>query len=204
MNRNRLCPILCIGIDNTPTNIEIINGRFTPHHDRGELIFKTIKKFDDNTMEQLLKETKRLGKSIFAVYQGDFFRLDKLISPAKIDMIFHSRVIHHLGMDDRYLLEEMCRKLSFVTVELEDIYSRLMPLLAALMTWGVDRYNLSLMNGAVISCIRDPGESHLHGYVKKVLPNSYVKLILGEDSHFHNKYPVSVKESISEEFTWYE
>jgi hypothetical protein len=146
----------------------------------------------------------QLGRSIFAIHQGDFFRLDKLISPGRIDIIFHSRVIHHLGMDDRYLLEEMCRNLSFVTIELEDIYSRIMPLLAALMTWGVDRYNLALMNGAVLSCIRDPGESDLHGYVKKVLPNSYVKLILGEDSHFQNKYPVSVKKLISEEFTWYE
>ena len=203
LGRNKKIPMVCIGIDNTPANIKLTKTRFVPLHDMGEVIFKRISKIDDNTIDSLSLETKRTRENIFAVYHGDFFKLDKLISPGKIDMIFHSRVIHHLGLEDRYLLEEMCRKLSFITVELEDIYSRVMPLLAAIMIWGIDHGNLALMNGGVLSCIRDPGKEDLRGYIKQVLPNSYVRLILGENDFHKSGYSADTKAELTDNFLWY-
>jgi SAM-dependent methyltransferase len=201
--RNKRIPIVCIGIDNMPANIELAKARFTPIHDRGEVIFKSISKICDNTIDNLSLEAKRTGRNVFAIYRGDFFKLDKLISSSKIDMIFHSRVIHHLGLEDRYLLERMCQRLSFITVELEDIYSRVMPLLAAIVTWGIDHCNPALMNGGVLSCIRDPGKEDLHGYIKRVLPNSYVRLILGEKGFHRDGYSADTKAELTDSFIWY-
>lgn len=204
LGRNNKIPIVCIGIDNTPANIQLAEARFAPLHDRGEVIFKRISKIRDNAIDSLSLETKRTGRNVFAVYLGDLFKLQKLISPGKIDMIFHSRVIHHLGLEDRCLLERMCRRLSFITVELEDIYSRAMPLLAAMMTRGIDHANLALVNGGVFSSIRDPGKEDLHGYIKRVLPNSYIRLTLGEDGFHKSGYSADTKTELTDNFIWYD
>lgn len=196
-------PVLCIGIDSTLANIEMLRKRFVCRDGSDDVIFREIDQINDRTIDSLALEAEKMDRSTFAIYRGDFFELEKYVSYGKIDIIFHSRVLHHLCLDERKRLEKMCRKLSFVTIELEDIYSRIMPLLAALMTSGIDRDNLPLMNGAVLSCIRDPGKEDLHGYVKKVLPGSYVKLIPGEKGIYVERRLEEIR-TLTESFTWYE
>jgi hypothetical protein len=44
--------------------------------------------------------------------------------------------------------------------------------------------SVSLLNGGIISWLRDPTEEELAGYYKLVPPFCYARLILGQDAYF--------------------
>jgi len=173
-------PLVYIGVDITPANIEVAKKAFQPLHETGEIVFKEIPKVDDEIIDTLRQLANDTSKKVVAVCLGDIFDLDKYVSPGKIDIICHSRVLHHISPVDRPRLADICQRLSPITVEMDDRYCLWFKFWATLGTWVIYP-SVTLMNGAVLSWLRDPAKEELTGYFKLVSPFSYVRLIFGQN-----------------------
>jgi len=178
-------PLVYIGVDILPANIALARKTFQPLRQAGEVSFKRVSVVNDELIETLRGEASA-SKKVVAVCLGDIFDLDKYVSPGKIDIIYHSRLLHHIRPVDRARLVDMCQRLSPLTVEMDDRYCFWFKFLTILVTWAIYP-NPALMNGGIISCLRDPAKEELTGYFKLVPPFSYVRLILGQNSYFQDE-----------------
>ena len=174
-------PIVYIGIDISPASIEAAKQEFMPLHDAKEIIFKELTAINNETIDALKKEAKDTAKNIIATWCGDILNLDKYLSRGKVDIIFHSRVFHHLTSTEKARLVSLCQQLSPLTIEMDDCNSPLMIFWAVVGPWLISP-NLALMNGCIFSCLRDPSKDELTGYFKFASPFSYIRLIFGQFS----------------------
>ncbi len=126
------------------------------------------------------REANDASKKVVAVWCGNILALDKHLSPGRIDVIWHARVFHHLSSADKAHLVDICRQLSPITVEMDDRNCFWLKFWVTLTTW-VMHPDVALMNGGILSCLRDPVKEELTGYFKLVPPFSYIRLIFGQD-----------------------
>lgn len=176
-------PLLYIGLDITPANIEVAKEVFRPLCERGEIVFREVPTLNDEVIDALHQEASDTSRKVVTVCLGDIFDLDKHVSPGKIDLICHSRVLHHIKAALRPRLEDICRKLSPVTLEMDDRHC------FGFMFWSIVGAciiypSVSLLNGSIVSWLRDPAKEELTGYYRLVRPFCYARLILGQDSYF--------------------
>jgi len=176
-------PLVYIGLDITPANIEVAKEVFRPLCERGEIIFREVPALNDGVIDALRQEASDTSRKVVAVCLGDIFDLDKHVSPGKIDLICHSRVLHHIKAALRPRLEDICRRLSPATLEMDDRYCCSFMFWSVLGTWVIYP-SVTLMNGAILSWLRDPAEEELTGYYRLVPPFCYARLILGQDAYF--------------------
>jgi hypothetical protein len=174
-------PLVYIGVDVIPVNLELAKMVFRPLHKAGEIVFKEVSMVSDEIIDTLCRQASVAVKKVVAVCLGDIFELDKYISPGKVDIMCHSRVLHHIRPVDRARLVDICRRLSPITVEMDDRYGFWFKFWAIIGTWAIS--NPTLMNGAILSCLRDPSKEELTGYFKLVPPFSYIRLIFGQDTY---------------------
>jgi len=172
--------LIYVGIDISPAVMETAKQAFQPLHEKGEIIFKELPILNDEVVNALGREASATHKKVVAVWCGDILTLDKHLSPSKIDIIWHARVLHHLSLADKDRLVDICRRLSPITVEMDDRNCFWFKFWAIVTTWLIHP-NVALMNGAILSCLRDPAKEELTGYFKLVPPFSYIRLIFGQD-----------------------
>jgi SAM-dependent methyltransferase len=172
--------LVYVGIDISPAIMETAKQAFQPLHENGEIIFNGLPTLNDEVVDALGREASSTGKKVVAVWCGDILTLDKHLSPGKIDIIWHARVFHHLNSADKARLVDICRQLSPVTVEMDDRNCFWLKFWAVVTTWLIHP-DVALMNGAILSCLRDPAKEELTGYFKLVPPFSYIRLIFGQD-----------------------
>jgi len=178
-------PLVYVGVDIIPVNLELAKMVFRPLHKAGEIVFGEVSVVSDEVIDTLRWEANDASKKVIAVCLGDIFDLDKYVSPGKIDIICHSRVLHHIRPVDRPRLADICRRLSPITVEMDDRYGFWFKFWAIIATWAIS--NPALLNGAILSCFRDPAKEELTGYFKLVPPFSYVRLIFGQDTYLQGE-----------------
>jgi len=114
-------PLAYIGVDITPANIALAERAFRTLHKAGKLVFSKAPQADDAAVDAVRRGAEDGPGKAVAVCFGDIFELDKSLSPGKVDIICHSRVLHHISRPDRPRLEEVCRRLSPVTIEMDDV-----------------------------------------------------------------------------------
>ena len=176
-------PLVYIGLDITPANIGVAQEVFRPLYEGEEIIFREVPVLNDEVINFLRQEASDTSKKVVAVCLGDIFDLDKHVSPGKIDLICHSRVLHHIKAALRPRLEDICRRLSPVTLEMDDRYCFRFMFWSIVGAWIIYP-SVSLLNGGIISWLRDPAKEELTGYYKLVPPFCYARLILGQDTYF--------------------
>jgi len=194
-------PLVYIGVDITPANIALAERSFRGLHKAGNLVFTRVSQADDAAVDAFRRGVEGgSGKAATACF-GDIFELDKRLSPGKVDIICHSRVLHHISRPDRPRLEEMCRRLSPLTVEMDDVdcFRYKFWLTVALPAVFA---NPSLLNGMVISRLRDPYAHELIGHFKRVSPFSYVRLIMSDDGYFRDEKWRQAKQGLTEGFSF--
>ena len=172
--------LVYVGIDISPAIMETAKQAFQPLHEKGEIIFKELPILNDEVVDALGREASNTGKKVVAVWCGDILTLDKHLSPGKMDIIWHARVFHHLSSADKARLVDICRRLSPITVEMDDHNCFCLKFWAMVTTWLMHP-NVALMNGAFLSCLRVPAKEELTGCFKLVPPFSYIRLIFGQD-----------------------
>ena len=179
----RHVPLVYIGLDITPANIGVAKEVFRPLYEAGEIVFREVPTLNDEVIDALRWEASDTSKKVVTVCLGDIFDLDKHVSPGKIDIICHSRVLHHIKAALRPCLEDICRRLSPITLEMDDRYCFGFMFWSIVGTWIIYP-SVTLLNGAIISWLRDPAEEELTGYYKLVPPFCYARLILGQYAYF--------------------
>lgn len=172
--------LVYVGIDISPAIMETAKQAFQPLHEKGEIIFKELPLLNDEIVDALGREASGTCKKVVAVWCGNILTLDKHLSPGKMDIIWHARVFHHLSSADKARLVDICRQLSPITVEMDDRNCFWLKFWAMVTTWLMHP-DVALMNGAILSCLRDPAKEELTGYFKLVPPFSYIRLIFGQD-----------------------
>ena len=68
-------------------------------------------------------------------------------------------------------------------------------------TWLM-RADIALMNGAFLSCLRDPAKEELTGYFKLVPPFSYVRLIFGQDIYSQGAKWQTARQALVKDFSF--
>lgn len=179
----RRVPLVYIGLDITPANIGVAKEVFQPLYEAGEIVFREIPTLNDEVIDALRREASDTSKKVVTVCLGNIFDLDKHVSPGKIDIICHSRVLHHIKAALRPRLEDICRRLSPITLEMDDRYCFGFMFWSIVGAWIIYP-SVFLLNGGIISWLRDPAEEELTGYYKLAPPFCYARLILGQDAYF--------------------
>ncbi len=196
-------PLAYIGVDITTANIALAERAFRGLHKAGKLAFLKASQVDDAAVDAVRRGVGGdFGKAATVCF-GDIFGLDKSLSPGKVDIIWHSRVLHHISRPDRSRLEEMCRRLSPLTVEMDDVDCFWYKFWTAVALPAVFA-NPSLLNGMVLSRLRDPYAHELTGHFKLVSPFSYVRLIMGDDGYFRDEGWRQAKQRLTEGFSFRE
>ncbi len=192
-----------IGVDITPANIALAERDFRGLHKAGKLAFVKAAQADDAAVAAVRSGAEGgCGKAVSVCF-GDIFELDKSLSPGQVDIIMHSRVLHHINRPDRPRLESVCRRLSPVIIEMDDVDCfryKFWVTVALPAVFG----NPALFNGMVISRLRDPYARELTGHFKLVSPFSYVRLIMGDDGYFRDEKWQKAKHSFTEGFSFRE
>jgi len=194
-------PLAYIGVDITPANIALAERNFRSLHKAGSLVFTRVSQVDDAAVDAVRRGAEGGCGRVATACFGDIFGLDKSLSPGKADIIWHSRVLHHISRSDMPRLEEMCRRLSPLTVEMDDVDCFRYKFWTAVALPAVFR-NPSLLNGMVISRLRDPFPHELTGHFKLVSPFSYVRLIMGDDGYFRDEKWRGAKQGLTEGFSF--
>jgi len=196
-------PLLYIGLDITPANIGVAKEVFHPLCERGEVVFREVPALNDEVIDALRQEASDTSRRVVAVCLGDIFDLDKHISPGKIDLICHSRTLHHIKAVLRPRLEDICRKLSPITLEMDDRHCFGFMFWSLVGAWIIYP-SVSLLNGGIISWLRDQAEEELTGYYKLVPPFCYARLILGQDAYCQKGKWQTVVRTLTQGFSFRE
>lgn len=178
--------LVYVGIDISPAIMETARQALQPLHQKGEIIFKELSILNDEVVDALRREASGTSKKVVAVWCGNILDLDKYLSAGKIDIMWHARVLHHLTLADKARLVDICRRLSPITVEMDDRNCFWFKFWTTLTTWLIYP-DVFLMNGGILSCLRDPTKEELTGHFKLVSPFSYVRLIFGRNICFQDE-----------------
>ena len=175
--------LVYVGIDISPAIMETARQALQPLHQKGEIVFQELSILNDEVVDALRREASGTSKKVVAVWCGNILDLDKYLSAGKIDIMWHARVFHHLSSADKARLVDVCRRLSPITVEMDDRNCFWFKFWTTLTTWLIYP-DVFLMNGGILSCLRDPTKEELTGHFKLVSPFSYVRLIFGRNICF--------------------
>jgi SAM-dependent methyltransferase len=193
--------LVYVGIDISPAIMETAKQAFQPLHETGEIIFKELTTLNNEIVDALRQEANDASKKVVAVWCGNILTLDKHLSPGKIDVIWHARVFHHLNSADKAHLIDVCRRLSPVTVEMDDRNCFWLKFWAIITTWLIHR-DVALLNGSILSCLRDPAKEELTGHFKLVPPFSYIRLIFGQDIYSQGAKWQTARQTLVKDFSF--
>jgi len=193
--------LVYVGIDISPAIMETARQAFQPLHQKGEIVFKELPVLNDEIIDALRREASGTSKKVVAVWCGNILDLDKYLSAGKIDIMWHARVLHHLTLADKARLVDTCRRLSPITVEMDDRNCFWFKFWTTLTTWLIYP-DVFLMNGGILSCLRDPAKEELTGHFKLVSPFSYVRLIFGQDIYSQGAKWQTARQTLVKDFSF--
>lgn len=151
-------PLVFIGIDSSPAalnvarrNLEAQSNAFTHLQNLTSEIVSRIKNDKPDKPIQ------------FYFLIGDALKLNDFILPESIDIVFHAKFHHHLSNHDKKRFDDMIRKIACYAIEFDDYRGAYLPILSILTGWNKP----ILLNGAVISSLRDPTKEDINNYKKE-------------------------------------
>ena len=151
-------PIIFIGIDSSPAAIKVaqqnlrsFSKEFTQLESLTPDVIHSIKNIQTDKPVQ------------FKVFIGDALNIHNYAEPQTIDIIFHSKFHHHLSDQDKKRFDDMISNIACCTIEFDDYRGAYLPVLSILTGWNKP----ILLNGAVISSLRDPTKEDIKSYKKE-------------------------------------
>jgi len=147
--------ILEIGIDNINKNI--------PYLYKKKIKIKKLDKINYLILEDLKKEAAVDKKNIIVFLNNNIFSLNNGLLSGSIDLIYHSRLRHHLTIKEQNDLEKLEIFLSSRIIEFDDFCSIPVFIFPSIITW---RWPVTL-NGAILSYLRDFSKKELLSFKEK-------------------------------------
>lgn len=164
LNRNFQLPIIFLCVEKSPyiSKIGLLNLKKSF---LGEGIkIKKIPRLDNRVLTELEQEVfKKEKKILITLLNIDIFNLKGILAPNSIDLVYHSRLKHHLSPVEKENLDKIETYISPKIIEFDDIFSVPVFIFPSIITW---RWPVTL-NGAILSYIRDYSKRELLSQSKK-------------------------------------
>lgn len=148
--------IIFIGVDLSSCFYEVVDNNL---QDLKE--FVEVRKVDFNKKDWQKNATEG-DKNLVLLFKGDALKMNKFFGDKSIDLVFYSKFAHHLTAKQRLELHFLTEKISKFVIEYDDYRSWPLLLPQVIFAWN----NPVLMNGAVISRLRDYSKKELVGSLK--------------------------------------
>lgn len=147
-------PVLVfIGVDKSPLTFGLIEQNL---RDRNVLL-RELKELNDRAVSDLRQEALAKRKTIFAFWQGSVLSLDRHLGSASCDILYYTRLRHHLLVQQRWQLDRVTEKIAPLVLEMDDMFSWSMLVFPSLLLW----FKPACLNCAILSGIKDPDKRGL-------------------------------------------
>lgn len=142
-------PLIFVGVDYSPTINEVVKEKFAKLVAKGIVRIETISRLEISDLKRIKAEAAS-HRFLLVILNADAFELKDLAEDS-FDLVYHTRLRHHLTLKENKSLEGLAIHLAPKLVELDDIFSIPIILIISLFVWRFP----AVLNGAVFSYLRD-------------------------------------------------
>jgi SAM-dependent methyltransferase len=148
-------PVIFIGVDYSPVSFEVATAKFRNLTAKGLVQIKTASHLGNDDLNQLKAEAA--SQKLLLVFLGaDAFDL-KGLAEDSFDLVYHTRLRHHLTHEEGRRLDKLASHLAPRLVELDDLFSVVGIILISIFVWRFP----AVLNGAVFSYLKDFSKKEL-------------------------------------------
>lgn len=154
-------PLLIIGVDYSPAILDVITRKFANLVSRGMLEIETISRLGTEELNELKVRAAARRFSI-VLFNTDALELQDLPEDS-FDLVYHTRLRHHLTVEERDRLDKLVIHLAPKFMELDDVFSITGIILESIFIW---RFPV-VLNGGILSYLRDFSKKELKAQKEK-------------------------------------
>ena len=156
LKKNFKVPIIFLGVELSLMNFKFAFNNFSKFINKKLIQIEKISYLDDQVLNKL--KTKAFSKKILVVILNDnFLNLKGKLSADSIDLIYHSRLKHHLKYKEKNDLDSLVEHLAYKVIEFDDFCSIPVFIFPSIITWR----HPTTLNGAILSYLRDYSKKEL-------------------------------------------
>ena len=148
--------IIFLGIDQSENILGLSEGNLSELIKEKKIHFKKMNHISQESIDKL-KEGAGDNQYTVVLVNEDATEMDNSLDEDVIDLIYHSRLKHHLSLNNRKKLDDNLMFLAKKVIEMDDICSIPIFIFPSIITW----YSPTTLNGAILSYIRDPSKKEL-------------------------------------------
>ncbi|MDD5509668.1 MAG: class I SAM-dependent methyltransferase [Dehalococcoidales bacterium] len=148
-------PLLVIGVDYSPAIGDVISRKFANLVSKGMLEIETVSHLGTEELNKL-KERAAARRFSIVLFNTDAFELQALPENS-FDLVYHTRLRHHLSLEERDRLDKLTIHLAPKFMELDDVYNIPGIMLESIFLW---RFPV-VLNGGILSYLRDFSKKEL-------------------------------------------
>ena len=148
-------PLIFIGVDYSPAVPDVINSKFANLVSKGLLEVRTISHLGVDELNKLKAEAASL-RFLVVLLNTDAFQLKELAENS-FDLVYHTRLRHHLTLEENKKLDELATHLAPKLLELDDLFSIAGIIIMSIFLWRFP----ALLNGGILSSLRDFSKKEL-------------------------------------------
>lgn len=142
-------PLIFIGVDYSLAVPDVINSKFANLVSKGLLKVRTISHLGADELNKLKAEAASL-RFLVVLLNTDAFQLKELAQDS-FDLVYHTRLRHHLTLEENKKLDELATHLAPKLLELDDLFSISGIIIMSIFLWRFP----ALLNGGILSSLRD-------------------------------------------------
>lgn len=142
-------PLIFVGADYSPSVPAVLAKKFARLVDKGIVEIKTISHLGPSELEKLKAEVAP-GRILLVLLNTDAFHMMELAENS-LDLVYHTRLRHHLTLEEGRKLDELAIHLAPKFLELDDLFSISGIAMMSIFLWRFP----ALLNGGLLSCLRD-------------------------------------------------
>lgn len=148
-------PVVFIGVDYSVASLEVATSRFQNLTSKGLVHMQTITHLTNDKLAKLKSQASSQGFLVVSLRNNAFSM--KELAENSFDLIYHTRLRHHLTGDEAKKLDELANYLAPNCVELDDVFSVRTLIIMSIFMWRFP----AILNGAILSCLRDYSKREL-------------------------------------------
>ncbi|MDD5590799.1 MAG: class I SAM-dependent methyltransferase [Dehalococcoidales bacterium] len=148
-------PLLVIGVDYSPAIKDVISRKFANLVSKGMLEIETASRLGADDLNKMKERAKGRRFSI-VLFNTDAFELQALPENS-FDLVYHTRLRHHLSLEERDRLDKLTIHLAPKFMELDDVYNIPGIMIESTFLW---RFPV-VLNGGIFSYLRDFSKKEL-------------------------------------------
>ncbi len=149
-------PIIFLGVEFSLTNSRLAFSNLSKLAGENLIEIKKISSLNNKILNEL-KEKANAKNFLIVILNDNFFNVKNNLSFHSIDLVFHSRLKHHLKYEEKDDLDNVAKYLAPKVIEFDDFYSIPVFVFPSIITWNQP----TTLNGAILSYLRDYSKKEL-------------------------------------------